>query len=107
MRPALLLAAAVGALIGLAPVAAQSIRFDPHVDLPASAALPGWTGTSDPTSQFDVDRALAAGVNVVGLALFVPQGDRTPAAQAESRWGLGAGRGFSNAAGGRSDPETR
>jgi microsomal dipeptidase-like Zn-dependent dipeptidase len=70
------------------PAAAQGIVFDPHVDLPASAASPGWTGRSDSASQFDLERARRGGLNVAGLALFVPQGDRTPAALAEARWAL-------------------
>lgn len=75
------------ALVG-APAVAQTVVFDPHVDFPASAAAPEWTGRSDPSSQFDLDRARAGGVTAIGLALFVPQGDRTAAATTEARWGL-------------------
>ncbi|MGF7151596.1 microsomal dipeptidase-like Zn-dependent dipeptidase [Sphingomonas zeicaulis] len=84
---ALLLTAALLAPLSV-PAMAQSLVFDPHVDLPASAAAPEWSGGSDPASQFDVDRARRGGLTAIGLALFVPQGERTPAALVEARWGL-------------------
>ena len=65
------------------PAMAQSLVFDPHVDLPPSAAAPEWSGGNDPASQFDVDRARRGGLTAIGLALFVPQGERTPATLAE------------------------
>lgn len=71
------------------PVAAQ-IVFDPHVDLPASASSPDWTGARDATSQFDLDRAKKGGLTAIGLALFVPQGERTPSAEREARWSIAA-----------------
>lgn len=74
--------------LGALPAAAQSIVFDPHVDLPASAASPDWNGASDPGSQFDLDKAKRGGLTVAGLALFVPQAERTPAALTEARWSL-------------------
>lgn len=83
-----LIALALG--FAAAPAVAQTIVFDPHVDFPSSAAMPDWTGLRDSTSQFDFERARQGGVDAVGLALFVPQGDRTPAATAEARWGLAA-----------------
>lgn len=67
---------------------AQTIAFDPHVDLPATASSPEWSGQVDPTSQFDLERARRGGLNAVGIALFVPQGERTPAARTEAQWGL-------------------
>jgi len=72
------------------PAAAQRIIFDPHVDLPASAASPEWTGVHDPSSQFDLERAKSGGLNVIGLALFVPQGERVAASEAEARWSIAA-----------------
>lgn len=85
-----LLPFAVLALSLAAPVSAQQVVFDPHVDFPASASSPGWTGTRDSSSQFDVERARRGGVTAIGLALFVPQGDRTPAAQSEAHWSIAA-----------------
>ncbi len=87
MRGLLLAAAAL--VVAASPATAQ-IVFDPHVDLPASAAAPDWTGARDPTSQFDLARAKAGGVTAIGLALFVPQGDRTPSNDAEARWSIAA-----------------
>lgn len=74
--------------LAVSPAAAQTIVFDPHIDLPASAASPEWNGASDPNSQFDLERARSGGLTVAGLALFVPQGEPTPAALTEARWGL-------------------
>lgn len=85
------IAIAAGALtLVVADSAAAQVVFDPHVDLPASAASPDWTGANDPTSQFDLDRARQGGVTAIGLALFVPQGEWAPSAQAEARWGIAA-----------------
>lgn len=78
-----------GLLIAAAPLAAQTLTIDPHLDLPKSATAPGWTGLSDPSSQFDLDRARKGGLSAAAIALFVPQGPRDPAslarAQAELR----------------------
>ena len=62
--------------LAVVPAAAQTIAIDPHVDLPKSATAPGWSGKADPTSQFDLDRARAGGLNAAAIALFVPQGTR-------------------------------
>ncbi len=78
-----LLAAAL--LLGAAPLAAQTLTFDPHLDLPKSATAPGWTGRSDASSQFDLDRARAGGLNAAAIALFVPQGPRDPASLAKAK----------------------
>lgn len=90
MRRVFRLALAASMLLAAPAVSAQSIRFDPHIDLPASAAEPGWTGATDPSSQFDIDRALKGGLNVVGLTVFTPQTEPVPAATAEARWALAA-----------------
>jgi microsomal dipeptidase-like Zn-dependent dipeptidase len=78
-----------GLLALAAPLAAQTLTIDPHVDLPKSATQPGWSGRSDPGSQFDLDRAKRGGLNAAAIALFVPQGPRDAAslarAQAELR----------------------
>ena len=87
MRLALLAALA---LLSGGPAIAQRVVFDPHLDLPAAAASPDWTGASDATSQFDLDRARGGGLTAIGLALFVPQGDRVAASEAEARWSIGA-----------------
>lgn len=82
---------ALAVLVALAsPAVGQQVVFDPHLDFPASAASPDWTGASDPTSQFDLDRARAGGVTAIGLALFVPQGERTVPSEAEARWSIAA-----------------
>ncbi|CAN5251704.1 hypothetical protein BH10PSE15_BH10PSE15_10430 [soil metagenome] len=57
-------------------LAAQTIIFDPHLDLPKSATTPGWTGRADPSSQFDLERARKGGLTTAAIALFVPQGTR-------------------------------
>ena len=85
MKPGLPILAALSALWVAAPLAAQTIVFDPHLDLPKSAAAPDWTGLADPTSQFDLKRARAGGLNAAAIALFVPQGARDAAALAEAR----------------------
>lgn len=56
------------------PAAAQSLRLDPHEDLPKSALSPDWTGRSDPTSQFDLVRAKTGGLTAAAFAVFAPQG---------------------------------
>lgn len=83
-----LLTAAIGLLA--AGSAQAQLVFDPHVDLPASAASPDWTGAIDASSQFDLDRAKRGGLTAIGLALFVPQGDPSASAQAEARWSIAA-----------------
>ncbi|MGH6616875.1 dipeptidase [Sphingomonas sp.] len=72
----------LSALLTTTPLAAQTITFDPHLDLPKSATEAGWTGLADPWSQFDLDRAKAGGLTTAAIALFVPQGTRDPASLA-------------------------
>ncbi|WP_375397122.1 dipeptidase [uncultured Sphingomonas sp.] len=72
----------LAALVGAAPLAAQTITFDPHLDLPKSALTPGWTGRDDPTSQFDLVRARSGGLTSAAIALFVAQGARDAASLA-------------------------
>lgn len=84
MRPLLLLSA----LLVATPLAAQSIVFDPHLDLPKSAAQPGWTGLSDAGSQFDLEKARKGGLTAAAVAAFVPQGARDPASLAAARAAL-------------------
>ena len=73
-----LLAGAASAFL-FAPLTAQTLTLDAHLDLPKSAATAGWTGLSDPTSQFDLERAKKGGLNAGAIALFVPQGTRDAA----------------------------
>ncbi|MEG3123400.1 membrane dipeptidase [Sphingomonas sp. GB1N7] len=73
MRHAFLL---LGTLLATTPLAAQTIVFDPHLDLPKTASDAGWTGLSDPTSQFDLEKARRGGLTVASIAAFVPQGTR-------------------------------
>ena len=89
-RWSFLSAALIGAALVSGSAGAQAIRFDPHVDLPPSAASPDWKGDVDTNSQFDIERARRGGLNAVGLALFVPQGARDPATLAEAKWALRA-----------------
>jgi len=73
-------------LIALAsPLAAQTLTIDPHLDLPKSATEPGWTGLSDPSSQFDLERAKKGGLSAAAIALFVPQGPRDAASLARTQ----------------------
>lgn len=73
------------ALIGATPLGAQTLTLDPHLDLPKSAGVPGWTGFEDPTSQFDLERAKTGGLNAAAIALFVPQGARDAASFAKAQ----------------------
>lgn len=75
-------------LAGATPLVAQTLTIDPHLDLPKSATTPGWTGLSDPTSQFDLDRAKRGGLSAAAIALFVPQGTRDPASRAAAQANL-------------------
>lgn len=68
-----------------APLLAQTITFDPHLDLPADALAPGWNGKSDPSSQFDLDRARVGGLSATAVALFVAQGPRDAASLAHAQ----------------------
>ena len=61
----------------------QALRLDPHLDLPESAATAGWNGLSDPSSQFDLDRARKGGLTAAAIALFAPQGAPDAARQFE------------------------
>ena len=72
-------------LVGAAPLAAQTLTIDPHLDLPKSAIALGWTGLSDSTSQFDLERAKRGGLTAAAVALFVPQGTRDPASMPKRR----------------------
>lgn len=81
-----LTALALGTLaLGTSPLAAQTLTLDPHLDLPKSAAAPDWNGRTDPTSQFDLDRARRGGLNATAVALFVPQGPRDAASLAKAQ----------------------
>lgn len=82
MRRRLLLSAL---LLAGSPLSAQTLTFDPHLDLPKSAASPGWNGRVDPDSQFDLGRARRGGLNAAAIALFVPQGPRDPASLAKAQ----------------------
>lgn len=75
----------LAAMLATTPLAAQTIVFDPHVDLPKSAITPGWNGLSDPSSQFDLERARKGGLTTAAIALFVPQGARDPATLAAAQ----------------------
>lgn len=76
---------ALVALLVTSPLGAQTIVFDPHLDLPKTAASPGWTGLADPSSQFDLERARKGGLTTAAVALFVPQGPRDPASLAAAQ----------------------
>ncbi|MES2056500.1 MAG: dipeptidase [Pseudomonadota bacterium] len=80
MRSVTSLAFVLSTFLATTPLAAQTIVFDPHLDLPKSAAEAGWTGLADPISQFDLERARKGGLTTAAIALFVPQGARNPAA---------------------------
>jgi microsomal dipeptidase-like Zn-dependent dipeptidase len=78
------------ALLAGAPLAAQTIVFDPHLDLPKSAVTGRWTGLADPSSQFDLERARKGGLTTAAVALFVPQGVRDPASLAAAQTAFAA-----------------
>jgi membrane dipeptidase len=75
---------ALAASLSTAPLAAQ-ITFDPHLDLPTDALSPGWNGKSDPSSQFDLDRARTGGLSAAAVALFVVQGPRDAASLVQAQ----------------------
>ncbi|HJQ17521.1 MAG TPA: membrane dipeptidase, partial [Allosphingosinicella sp.] len=77
-------------ILGAAPAAAQTLTIDPHLDLPKSATAEDWTGLSDPTSQFDLERAKRGGLSAAAIALYVPQGPRNPASLANAQAALRA-----------------
>ncbi len=77
--------ALLAGLFATTPLAAQTITFDPHIDLPKSATAPGWSGLDDPASQFDLTRARSGGLNGAAIALFVSQGTRDAASLAKAR----------------------
>ncbi|MFT3976659.1 MAG: dipeptidase [Sphingomonas bacterium] len=74
-----------GLLLAASPLAAQTLTIDSHLDLPRDATNAGWTGLSDPTSQFDLEKAKRGGLNAAAVALFVPQGPRDPASLAKAQ----------------------
>lgn len=78
----------IGLLLAGTPLHAQLLTIDPHLDLPRSASAPGWTGLNDPTSQFDLDKAKAGGLNAAAIALFVPQGPRDAASLTKAQAAL-------------------
>jgi membrane dipeptidase len=69
-------------LLATTPLAAQTIVFDPHLDLPTSASATGWTGRGDPNAQFDLERATTGGLTI---ALLVPQEARDAASLAAAQ----------------------
>jgi microsomal dipeptidase-like Zn-dependent dipeptidase len=54
------------------------IIFDSHVDLPFEFGGPGLEAATDGKSQFDLVKAGKGGLKGASLAVFVPQGPRTP-----------------------------
>jgi microsomal dipeptidase-like Zn-dependent dipeptidase len=80
----------LGLLMSAAPLAAQTLTIDPHLDLPKSATEPGWNGLSDPSSQFDLEKAKKGGLSAAAIALFVPQGPRDAASLAKAQADLRA-----------------
>jgi microsomal dipeptidase-like Zn-dependent dipeptidase len=69
-------------LLATTPLGAQTIVFDPHLDLPTSASATGWTERGDPNAQFDLERATTGGLTI---ALFVPQEARDAASLAAAQ----------------------
>jgi len=86
MRPFLTV---LSALLAATPLAAQTIVFDTHLDLPKVVST-AWSGLSDTTSQFDLEKARKGGLTVAAIAAFVPQGARDPASLAAARTSLSA-----------------
>lgn len=61
------------------------IVFDSHVDIPFDYGSPGLEAGTDGKTQFDLPKVERGGIKGAALAIFVPQGPRTPAALAEAR----------------------
>jgi microsomal dipeptidase-like Zn-dependent dipeptidase len=61
------------------------LPFDPHLDLDTNFDAPGTPATADGPTQFDLAKTKSGGVKAVGLAVFVPQEDESPAFLAKAR----------------------
>lgn len=61
------------------------IAFDSHVDIPFDYGSPGLEAGTDGKTQFDLPKVERGGLKGAALAIFVPQGPRTPAGLAEAR----------------------
>ncbi len=64
---------------------ARVLPFDVHLDVDAAFDGPGAPATADGPTQFDLAKTARGGVKAVGLALFVPQEEETPAYLAKAR----------------------
>lgn len=93
-RPVRLIAATLLALVAPSAYAqapdAKAIHdrvlpFDPHLDIDPGFDTPGTPATNDGPTQFDLAKTKRGGVKAVGLAVFVPQEDETPAFLAKAR----------------------
>ncbi|WP_404713726.1 dipeptidase [Sphingomonas sp. MMS24-J13] len=61
------------------------LPFDPHLDLDTNFDVPGAPATADGPTQFDLAKTKRGGIKAVGLAVFVPQEDESPAFLAKAR----------------------
>jgi membrane dipeptidase len=61
------------------------VTFDNHLDVPFDYGAPGRDAATDGPTQFDLPKAHRGLVKGASIAIFVPQGPRTPAGTAEAR----------------------
>jgi len=61
------------------------VTFDNHLDLPFNYGTPGLEAVTDGPTQFDLPKANKGLVKGASIAIFVPQGPRTPAGTADAR----------------------
>ncbi|HVW69563.1 MAG TPA: dipeptidase [Steroidobacteraceae bacterium] len=61
------------------------VTFDNHLDVPFDYGTPGKEAATDGPTQFDLPKAQRGIVKGASIAIFVPQGARTPAGTAEAR----------------------
>ncbi|EEF22747.1 conserved hypothetical protein, partial [Ricinus communis] len=83
---ALMLASgATAAGLDAAAVHARTLVLDSHVDVPADLGVGGHEAAIDGDSQVDLPKLERGGVDAAVLAVFVPQGPRTPEGYAKAR----------------------
>jgi membrane dipeptidase len=84
-RPAARIGAASLDLQKAAEIQRSIIAFDNHVDVPFDYGSAGLDAAADGSTQIDLPKLDRGIVKAAAIAIFVPQGPRTPAGTAEAR----------------------
>ncbi len=66
-------------------IQSRIVTFDSHLDIPLNYGTPGLEAGIDGPTQFDLVKAKRGGVKGASIAIFVPQGPRTPEGTAQAR----------------------